>query len=342
MATNDSSDNWDITGFKLFSIHSEGKWNFYTNVPKLSSASQDGYEITASSQWDNAHAAFYAFDGTASTRWASNGTGTQWVQVKFPTATLCNRALITNRSDGCLNQSPTAFEIQASNDAENWNTLLSATTSWSSLGESQTFDFLSNETAYLYYRIVITANSGSGDAHALGEFSLGIIKYEYRRWLHKYDSLVPTMSSNSQDGYVASASSTFGGTTHPAYRAFDNSSNVDNKWLSVANDIRNAWLKIELPTAKVANAFLIQVPAERYTERSPKNFQIQGSNDNSTWTTLVTASELSWSNNQARTFNCENYTAYKFYRIYITASNGGDVVHIGEWKLYKDYYVTEY
>ena len=190
---------WRISRFRLFRRDSE-KWNFYSSVPKLSSSNQDGYEATASSQYNDGHAPFYAFDGDSSTKWASSGTGTQWLQIKFPTATICNVAKITSRSDGYLNQAPTEFEIQGSNDAENWSTLLSqSNVTWSSTGETQTFAFQNNETAYLYYRLVITADGGGSD-YSLGEFSLGTIKKEYKRYLNKYGNIVPTMTSDATTG----------------------------------------------------------------------------------------------------------------------------------------------
>ena len=341
LATNDSSDNWDLYGFHIYN-RKNGKQNFHRGIPYLTELQQDGYILSASSQFDAVHATKYACDGNPNTKWAVAGNGVgAWLQLKLPAAQAFNGFQISSRGDGYIDQTPKDFQLQVSNDGENWTSLIQVRDAYfTAVSEYKTFQF-ENENAYLYYRLYIEANNGNGDT-ALGEFVLGNCVQEYKRELHKYDSLIPILSSDNDQGYKTSASSVLGDTAHPAYCAFDGSTNAENKWLSAANDTTSAWLKIELPTASVANAFLLQMPNEMYRERSPKNFEIQGSNDGSSWTTLVTQSDLAWATNQARTFSCENSTAYKFYRIYITASNGGTIVHIGEWKLYHDHYVREY
>lgn len=63
---------------------------------------------------------------------------------------------------------------------------------------------------------------------------------------------------------------------------------------------------------------------QQYTVKSstyvPANWQFQGSNDNSTWTTLDTVTGNT-STNVTRTF--ANTTLYRYYRLLITASNNG-------------------
>ena len=58
--------------------------------------------------------------------------------------------------------------------------------------------------------------------------------------------------------------------------------------------------------------------------RDPKDWQFQGSNDGSTWTTLNTQSDQSFATRlQANTYNIANTTAYRYYQLDVTANSGG-------------------
>lgn len=73
-------------------------------------------------------------------------------------------------------------------------------------------------------------------------------------------------------------------------------------------------------------------------ERDPKDFNLQGSNDGSTWTTIDTRSgEIFLGRNEKRTFNLNAEAEYSFYRLNITAINGAGLIQISEWRLL-DYY----
>ena len=330
---------WRISRFRLFR-RDLGKWNFYSSVPKLSSSNQDGYETTASSQYNDGHASFYAFDGDSSTKWASSGTGTQWLQIKFPTATICNVAKITSRSDGYLNQAPTEFEIQGSNDAENWSTLLSQTNvTWTSTGETQTFAFQNNETAYLYYRLVITADVGGSD-YSLGEFSLGTIKKEYKRYLDKYDNVVPTMTSDEtigKDGlYKLSSSSEH--SSHKRIYLFDR--RFDTRF--ELSGETSGWIQVELPVAKFINVFSVGARSDGWCVAAPRDYALLGSNDGITWTQLFSISNSNtFSASELRTHELTHNASYKFYRLNISNPNES-VLTFGRWDLILKEVIQEY
>ena len=161
----------------------------------------------------------------------------------------------------------------------------------------------------------------------------------YRRYLNKYDYLVPILASNSENGYVATCSSNYG--SHYPYWAFSRSTNSEQKWLSASGDTAGAWLKIELPTAAIANSFSVASPNEGYTGRMPSSLKIQGSNDNSSWTDLVVASSLSWSGNERKFWDIENETAYKFYKLLVVA-NSESMAAIGDCGILQKSVVIEY
>ena len=138
----------------------------------MRSNSQNGYVVSASSIWDGGHNSCFAFDGNRMTRWASRGTGTEWIQIRLPSPALCNVVRIYSRGDGYLNQTPKTFSIQASTNGSNWVTLTSQTNvHWATCGEVHRYTF-ENETQYQYFRMVCTVNMG-GVAHAISGLEFG-------------------------------------------------------------------------------------------------------------------------------------------------------------------------
>jgi len=333
VSTNNSDTKWDIRGFRLYR-RDVGKHNFYRGVPKLASANQDGYEITASSQCDNGHAGYLAFDDNTQTRWASSeNEGNSWLQVKLPTAMAYNAVKIAPRGDGYIDQAPSAFQIQGSNDGENWDVLDSETNvSWATLGELRLFQF-ENETTYLYYRLYITANQGSA-YNGCSCFILGNVLYEYKRYLDKYDYSVPQMSSNSQNGYVTSADSTYG-SNYPAWKAFDRSNS--SSWTSAdATSTTPHWLKIYNDSGISANCINIRWHSEHYGI----DYVISGSNDDKTYTDLVTVAD---NNNINPSYSLSNTQTFKYWKIYITRINPNKTrTEIHQFNLINSTLITEY
>jgi len=54
--------------------------------------------------------------------------------------------------------------------------------------------------------------------------------------------------------------------------------------------------------------------------REPKTWQFQGCDDGITWVALdARGNECNWEKNEKRTYNINNHTSYRYYRLYITA-----------------------
>lgn len=72
---------------------------------------------------------------------------------------------------------------------------------------------------------------------------------------------------------------------------------------------------------KTATYYSIQSSVANYR---PKAWTFEGSADNSSWTTLDTQSGITWTGNyQVQEFSFSNATAYRYYRINITDTEGG-------------------
>lgn len=68
--------------------------------------------------------------------------------------------------------------------------------------------------------------------------------------------------------------------------------------------------------------------------RDPKNWQFEGSNDGSTWTTVDTRTNETFSNRfQTKVYDFSNDTPYLYYRINITANSGDSYIQLAEFQL---------
>ena len=189
--------------------------------------------------------------------------------------------------------------------------------------ETKLFDFV-NERAYLYYRIYVTANNG-GSTVAISKLELGRLLKTYKKDIKAYEYLIPTMSSNSQDGYIASAKTQYSN-TYAAWKAFNGTAiNGNDGWAAAdnarsdANQNCDTWLQIQLPEAQIANTLYLRVRSEGSNmTQNPRDFTLNASNDGENWTTLLTQTDQSYTEG---TWEFENDTAYSYYRLCITRTN---------------------
>ncbi|MES2202706.1 MAG: LamG-like jellyroll fold domain-containing protein [Patescibacteria group bacterium] len=101
---------------------------------------------------------------------------------------------------------------------------------------------------------------------------------------------------------------------------------------SISNPV---WLKVDFGTAKTATAYSIssfQYPSVYY---DPIDFTLQGSNDNTAWTTLDTQTSVGWTPFESKTFTVATPGSYRYYRVSTTRIGaGGNEFIIQELHLY--------
>ncbi|PWV54292.1 putative secreted protein (Por secretion system target) [Chitinophaga sp. S165] len=107
--------------------------------------------------------------------------------------------------------------------------------------------------------------------------------------------------------------------------------NTYSKYLAWAS---TTWIRYQLPTGAVAKGYSITA-ANDATDRDPKNWVFQGSNNGSTWTDLqVQTNQLFTTRFKKRTYLLANTTSYQYYRLNITANNGGSLTQLAELEIY--------
>jgi len=137
---------------------------------------------------------------------------------------------------------------------------------------------------------------------------------------------VSALGTDVCSGGTATSSSNDG--TNVASRAFDNNFTT-TMWQSMAYE-SPSWLKYDFDgdTAYALGGYTVTAGDNNW--RHPVAWNFQGSNNNSSWTDLDTRSAQSFNTWEKKTYTFENSTAYKYYRIYITANDGGSYTSVGE------------
>ncbi len=139
---------------------------------------------------------------------------------------------------------------------------------------------------------------------------------------------------NRATGGTASASSNpIAAETAP--NAFD--SNANTKWLgTVGTGTVKAWLQYQFAgtTAYAVKQYTV-TSANDAQQRDPKNWNFQGSTNGTSWVTLNTQSNQVFGGRfETKSYSITNTTAYRYYRLSITATNGStDYAQVAEMQL---------
>jgi hypothetical protein len=124
----------------------------------------------------------------------------------------------------------------------------------------------------------------------------------------------------------------------PAWKAFNRTNtNSNDKWTSNSGSFPH-YLQYDFGSNNpvTINKYAIQQQNSTTTFGFPKSFTLQGSNNNTTWITLDTRTNISIPAQSAWTsyFTFNNGAAYRYYRLRVTAVSGsGTQVSIAELKL---------
>lgn len=138
------------------------------------------------------------------------------------------------------------------------------------------------------------------------------------------------MTSDSNDGYIVSASTSWNSTYAP-YKACDS---INATHWGVAAGYTTGWFKHKLPTAKVLKEYKILSRATS-PDNAPHSWVLYGSNDDTNWTALDTiSSQPYWDSSVLRSFSITNTNSYLYYKIDITSTGGSAVLSMAEFDLY--------
>lgn len=145
----------------------------------------------------------------------------------------------------------------------------------------------------------------------------------------------PTMTANNAPSpYVVSADSEYAA-ENAAWKAM-NGTNVGDSdcWTGADGTLPNCWWKIDFGSAVIATGYKL---SGYYTANIiyPTAWTFEGSNDGTNFTTLDSQTGQVLTGSLSNLYSFSNTTAYRYYRIYITAGYGGFTrTAIGETEIY--------
>ncbi|MBT33032.1 MAG: hypothetical protein CMO01_25520 [Thalassobius sp.] len=109
--------------------------------------------------------------------------------------------------------------------------------------------------------------------------------------------------------------------------------NINTKFLLF--NFTSLWMQFQLNEPAVVDLYTL-TSANDAADRDPKNWEFLASNDGENWVSLDEQKSQAFSERfQTKSYTIENTTAYEYYRINITANNGGSLFQLAEWRLYK-------
>lgn len=279
--------------------------------------------ITARNRIGDAEAETMAFDNKIETKWldhndwkgAPSVEDPSWVQIDLPEPKAVDTLVLTS-ADDAEGRDPENFNLQGSNDGENWFTL----SEW--IGESfderhQRRQFsVANSLAFSSYKLNITKNKGDDTLMQIAEIGLVGPK-------------LPDLNHALMDGKVVTFRNAISD-TEAGDMALDGDAQTKwldhNEWKGAPSVEDPSWIEVQFP-APVAVNKLGMISANDADARDPENFYIQASNDGENWVTLA-----SWIGEgfderfERRVFPFSNDLGFSHYRVEITKNKGDDTL----------------
>jgi hypothetical protein len=262
---------------------------------------------TASSLENATFPASNAVDGNTGTRWSSAFSDPQWLEVDLGSSqSICGVTLTWEAAYA------TAFQIQTSTDNSTWTSIFSTTT-----GTGGTQNLTVSGTGR-YIRMLGTTRA---------------TQYGYSLWeFQVFTSSTSTCgTTNVALGKTATASS-LENATFPASNAVDG--NTGTRWSSAFSDPQ--WLEVDLGSTQS----VCQVGLNWETAYASA-FQIQVSNDNSTWTSIFSTTtgtggnqtlNISGSGRYIRMLGTTRATQWGYslweFQVFASGSGGGNTVTV--------------
>lgn len=103
------------------------------------------------------------------------------------------------------------------------------------------------------------------------------------------------------------------------------------KWSQAGGTVSTVKIDLGVGNAEVSDSYSIQ-STDGAPQKTPSEFKLHGSNDNTTWVALDSRSnETGWGRHEIRHYDFENTIAFRYYRITIVAAEAATDKEFAEW-----------
>lgn len=273
--------------------------------------------VVASSGEYPGYEAWRAFDhDNTLSSWKSFSTLPVWISIYIPS----NAHVLTSYAitGGGSNWSPKDFTLQGSNNNVTW-TVIDTQVGRGALPRYE-IPIIGSTIAYTYYKLNVTALTGSGFQLVLAELEL------IDNGTHVIDITTPAQTSASVPFTVTIAPGGEVSALNAAWKAFDHSAVPwanDYWWCGVIGG-GQSWIQIAIPgNINIVEGYAITANPILSQNNAPKAWTLQGSNDGIAWTVLDTrTNEITWGQSERRAYSAVASLAYAYYKLDFTASGG--------------------
>jgi hypothetical protein len=267
--------------------------------------------ISYSSYFNDGECGHRVFDNTDQTKWlTASGNTTGWIAFDFSgdDAFAIDGYTITSANDAA-DRTPKNWTLEGSNDGLAWTTLDTQTdqTGWGFF-EKRSFSF-SNTTPYKIYRLNVSANNGAGNLMGFSELEL------LEGTIDRTD-LPIEITASSELNIREAGRHVVDGTDR-------------TKWLTASGQT-TGWLRFRFKDGASyrINGYAI-TSANDWSERDPKDWVLEGSNNGTTWIVVDQRQDEFWTaRRQRRMFEFSNFTSYEYYRLNITAIKNSSATNL--------------
>ncbi|MFT4264314.1 MAG: DUF6230 family protein [Nocardioides sp.] len=252
-----------------------------------------------------------AIDGSSATYWQSTSQATQTLILTLSQP--ISVATYTITTSPTANYDPNTWTLAGSNDASTWTTLDTRTGYAAANFTARSTAYTITPTAtgsYTYYRLNVTARR-SGNVLGLGDLML--------------DGVAGIKAAVSANGGSTSEAYTWATDGNPSTKWYSASfTNPTNLTLSMVKT--NSGTQASLGVKAIGYEITSGSDSSVYYRRDPKSWVVQGSNDNSSWTTLDTQTSQAFAtNSRSRYYSIPtaNRATYNYYRLSLTGISLG-------------------
>lgn len=148
-----------------------------------------------------------------------------------------------------------------------------------------------------------------------------------------YKNITPKMTSNTTPAPYVISGTNFWSTGYDGKYAFDGL--TGGTYTAFTGSTGTLIIDFGANNLKKVCKY-IYVPIPSGTTRNAKSWTFEGSNDSVSWTILDTRpSEINWAAGEARGYEFNNNTGYRYYKLNVTANNGAAETDIDEFLLFE-------
>lgn len=141
------------------------------------------------------------------------------------------------------------------------------------------------------------------------------------------------MTSNTAPSPLVASSSSIWNDTYQAWKVFNGTNTGETDGWCMANGTTTGWIQLDFGIKKQLN--IVSLVSANYainaTQASPKDFDIEASNDGTNFDIIHCVSdESSWTANERRNYSFNSDKEYRYWRISIKANNGHTFSRLGQ------------